>query len=418
MKFSEKYPIVTKQNSVINRTAGNDNCMNTITALSIHGIIDKDKLEKSIQDVINKTDALRFVFYYENGNAYQSVLESMKFELNIQKVEGNSKEEKEKYILDYTRKFAGNIMYFDGSAMFDFILFELEEDEYVFVAIVNHVITDGVSNTILMTNIISSYNGIAISAAEGTYLEYINEEEEFIKSDKGKQQIDYWLNESKGFDESFLGKPTEERSKSAFKNFFDVDLRFMQEYALKNKVSTALLNIFLCQAAISAAYNVKDTGINVVDANRTKHYRNTVGFIATGMLQRFIFKSDETLTVAFGRFIDKYKSNIKNTRLGYYADSSVFAFTYLNYLTQNNAIRFGDAEAEPFIGIHEARVWDTIAFLVTETSEKIIYKLGCDDEIFTPDKQHKFRMAFEMALNCLVEKDIKFDELCSRVSVR
>lgn len=411
-----KYPLVDRQEKMIAMTEGTDNCMNTTAALRIHGKLDFKKLEQAIQSVVDQTDALRFVFTQdENGKTYQSILDSYEYHLDVQVAEGDTAEEKERFVFAYSRQIAEQIRNFDGDIMFHFVLFQLETDDYILLEIVNHIITDGISNNIIFMKIIATYNGVPVPQAAGSYLDFIKAEEEFVASEAGQEQIAYWQKESLGYEESFFPQPKAERKKSAVKTLFAVDLQPVYDFARKNKVSMVAVNTFLCHAALSGAFQVKDTGIGVGDSNRSKQFRETIGFLVTRMLDRFIFESQETMQEAFSRFVTKYQTNMKKSRLGNYSVPALITFSYLNYQAPIENIMFGDAKAEPYIGLHETKIWDSMVLIVTETPDKLIYKVGCDEDVFSNEKQQKFHEAFLLALQCLVEQDMTFESFCKEI---
>ncbi|MBM6968966.1 hypothetical protein [Pseudoramibacter alactolyticus] len=62
--------------------------------------------------------------------------------------------------------------HFDGGFMFNFTLFRMAAQEYLFVSCVNHIISDGTSNSIIVKKIIANYNGIDNKKEKHTYRLY------------------------------------------------------------------------------------------------------------------------------------------------------------------------------------------------------------------------------------------------------
>ena len=408
---TKRLPILDKQKKIVIMTDGIDNCMNTTVALRIKGKLDFCRLEKAIQKVIDENDALRFVFHVEeNGEVYQQVLDKYQYTLDVRNAEGSTAEEKERSVLLQARAIMDGHQKFDGGVMHQFVLFDLQEQDYILFACINHIITDGVSNTIAMYSIIAAYNGLETPHTGASYLDFIVEENRFIESEEGKAQIEYWQEESRGYSEDFIKFPVENRKKSALKLFFMTELKPIREFARANKISVSTVNVFLCHAAISGAFGGGDTAVRIGDANRTKVYRQTMGFFATVALHRLTFTPQMTLREAFAISNNKYAENMKNARLGNFATPTLFTFSYLNYNQGNAKMPMGEAVAEPYIGIHESKIWDSVVLVVAETEENLIYKIGCDEDAFPPQILEKMHRSFALAVQCLTEQDMTFEE--------
>lgn len=408
-------PLMKRQKTLIAITDGTDSCMNTSIALRIHGELDIPRLRQSIRKVIANNDALRLVFVQgEDGEVWQHVLEECWYEMEVRHVEGATLEVREQLAVAQFSKFLTDHKKLDGNRMFDFVLFDLQEEKYLFLANMNHLITDGIGNMLTISKIVSAYNDVDLPENNKSYMDFLDEEMTFAQSDVGKAQMDYWYSESKGY-KNFIELPKENRRKSKAAPRFTLELQAVQDFARAHKTSPFVVSLFLFHASLSATYGVMDTAINFAEGNRSREFRQTLGYLTTPVFHRLRIGPEMTIRHAFELSKTKSAENMNNSRLGSLAKPSMFLITYQNY-RQNQKISFGKASAEPYPGIFGESAWDFFTLLVGETEDKLVHIIACDEDVFPATIMEKFSGYYKLALQCLIGEDMTFADFCKSIT--
>ena len=103
-------------------------------------------------------------------------------------------------VKEYVRKLLTQVKCLSNEFMWDFILFNMGNEESIFYARMNHLICDGVTIVATLGNILSAYNGIPMKKSLG-FSDFLKEQETFENSEeyiklreKYKIQVDEFKN--------------------------------------------------------------------------------------------------------------------------------------------------------------------------------------------------------------------------------
>ena len=162
-------------------------------AVRIEGKINKKKLEEVINNIVLNNDAFSFRFEYnENDNEiYQYTVENTGYKLDERKAVGNTDEERLQDVrnqISEVRRFSVENN-FKGAIPWNFILFDIGDDDHILYVRVIHLISDGMSMGILMKSIVSGYNGMPLTEAVGV-TKFIEDFDEMINSGELAAQLE------------------------------------------------------------------------------------------------------------------------------------------------------------------------------------------------------------------------------------
>ena len=415
MNENKVFPLLKEQEFLIKLTEGTDCCMASPTALRLHGKLDFGKLERAIQSVIERNDALRMVvFKDESGSVYQRLVDKWQYKLDVRKISGATLDERVEKAVIESQRIMIERSYFDGKVAWDFVLFDLEDDEYILFNRVSHMLCDGVGNNIILAEIDALYRGLDLPAKENGFMDYYMEKQAPEYVTKMEEQIARWKNKTIGYKE-FINIPQTGKMPTALTPFMTLPAEPLKRFAREHKDSVYKVNLFLIHASLSAAYGAADSVINCMDGSRSRKFSQTVGFLTNGYLSRVVFDSTIHMRDAFTIFAKEHNYNAKEARISF-----LLSEPYPVYVTYQNHYNFGNVDfcgtvGEPIPRIAELNSWNLLVFCVFESDESIIYLTGCDYDTFTPEVMNKIRKGFELGSQCLAGEDMTYAEYCKAI---
>ena len=421
--MEERYRLFGMQEFVINLTSGKDSCVVNPGGLHIRGPLDVKLLGKAVQKLVDKSDALRFVFSKdeETGEIYQGVLSSYKHELDIREAQGDSYEEKLRFASEDIKQVMDEVGFLlDGDVKWKVVLYRIKEDEHVLWFIVNHIISDGVSVANALTRIVMSYNGIPIPPT-GKFLDYIIEQYK-LETDpvcvKERSEFTRYLQSyNDPLDSAGIGS-----IEGAYHQVVSFELQGLKQFAKENKMSLFHVALFLYHAAISATFKNGDSLIGVAVGVRKLKYMLSIGNCLTGFGDRIVFEAEDSMKAKAVVCKKQYLQESKKDCGMYnsFKEGILFSMAYQNFSGGQKEIKLGKASAVP-LDDYEGLIsykWKSLCFDVYEMEDEMAFLTGYDENIFTEEIMNRMRTAFIVASECLTGEDMTFAEFCREVDRR
>ena len=163
---------------------------NTPTAISIEGMLNKNKLEESINLVLKNNRILRSYFTIENNEVIQNISECKPISLNYLKV---NKEEVSSHFLNFVKPFI-----LQEPLLLKFRLLEIEKNHHILFIDIHHLINDGYSQNLLVKEIFDLYNNFNVDNQKIDYLDYSLIEKEINK----EKALKYWKDNLNQFEKT------------------------------------------------------------------------------------------------------------------------------------------------------------------------------------------------------------------------
>ena len=158
---------------------------NTPIAIEINGNLNKEKLEKSINELIKNNRILRVFFIVEENNIYQYVQDHISIELNSIK---SYRHEIQGQFINFVQPFNLN-----ESPLIRFKLIQIENNNHVLFIDIHHLINDGYSQNLLTKELFDLYNDTIEIKSNIDYLDYsIFENENHINK---IEENEFWKNQ-------------------------------------------------------------------------------------------------------------------------------------------------------------------------------------------------------------------------------
>lgn len=197
-------------------------------------------------------------------------------------------------------------MYTEGEPLYHIGLYEVEGDKYLFFDIA-HVISDGVTLSILLDNLNSLYIGKEVEKETYSFYEYIREERYNFETGRHTPNIQYWMDllGDMRLDRTILNRPgKQELSKgenAALRGIFtQINSEKMKKISHKYNVSDNVVFLTAFNQCISIFSDRDDTLSTSIHNGRTdSRWARLVGCLFVTYNYRHTFSDDEMLSDMF-----------------------------------------------------------------------------------------------------------------------
>lgn len=276
---------IQEQFWLINQLHPESSAYNIPLLFRIRGPLDRDSLEKSLNDMIGRHQILRTCFAMDRGDLVQHVAPSLNLPLACDVPEG------EEAVNRCVREELRRPFSLSELPLIRFRLFRTGEEEHLFLIVMHHIITD-LRTKELFTEELSSLYGAAVTrrpalqpASSVPYSEFSRWQRDWLAGDECRSMLVYWKEHLKGRTDS-LDLPMEKKRPSLLSLegeavFFHLEPSFVGE--LKQFSRDRSVTIFLTLLAAYAALLFRYGGnpqltIGVPLTNRRRaRYKDTLG---------------------------------------------------------------------------------------------------------------------------------------------
>ncbi|WP_061320936.1 non-ribosomal peptide synthetase [Clostridium botulinum] len=268
--------------------------------LNIYGNIYIDKMEDTINIIIKNNEGLRLRFKEKDGQPVQYVQEFKKEKIDFLDFNKciNPREEYEKWSENL---FKAN-SFIENNQLYYFAIYKISKKEYGVLLNIHHIISDGWSINLIEKQICKIYskliNNEDISLNEYySYVDFVHEEQEYLKSDRFIKNKNFWREKFKNISEEFLYKTSS--SLEGKRQCFNIDINLsnkIKKFIDNKKYSLNTFFIVILLIYINKTTYKKDLIIGTPVFNRRgKNQKSTVGMFTSTVPFRFTL--DIELTV-------------------------------------------------------------------------------------------------------------------------
>ncbi|MCJ8174436.1 amino acid adenylation domain-containing protein [Clostridium botulinum] len=157
---------------------------NMPAVFELEGKVDKDKIEETFRKLTERHEALRTHFETLDGEIIQVLQNNHEFKLQYRNTSGSIED-----ILNiFVRPFD-----LGKAPLFRIELIENREKIYLLMDM-HHIISDGLSMGILITEFTEVYGGNTLEPLKLQYKDFAAWQNKFLKSEEMKKQEEYWIN--------------------------------------------------------------------------------------------------------------------------------------------------------------------------------------------------------------------------------
>ena len=171
---------------VLNRLSPDGADYNVPVALRLQGELDISRLHKVLLALVARHDALRTSFSVVGDEVVQMIANQAHVELDLRQVDG--KQGVEELNRTFVRGFD-----LGHAPLFRSCLARISKTDHVLLLDLHHIVCDGVSVDVLVTDLGRLFDGQELNAPPSTYTDFVEWQSEFSKSPEAEKQEEYWL---------------------------------------------------------------------------------------------------------------------------------------------------------------------------------------------------------------------------------
>ncbi|KPV61276.1 bacitracin synthetase, partial [Paenibacillus sp. A3] len=197
------YPVSSAQKRlyILSQLEGGEVGYNMPGVMTVEGALDRERLEEAFRQLIRRHETLRTGFETVNGEPVQRVHPEVAFAVDYAQT---GEEEAEERIRSFVRAFD-----LAKPPLLRVGLIGLEKDRHLLLFDMHHIISDGVSMSILVEEFIRLYEGAELPPLRIQYKDYAAWQQAEAQSERMSKQEEYWLDVFRG-ELPVLGLPTDE----------------------------------------------------------------------------------------------------------------------------------------------------------------------------------------------------------------
>lgn len=417
------FPLGMMQKSMLGFELRNRGSMNFGYAIRIQGELDPNLVRKAIQRMINDNDAMRLVLAEKQGENYQfSILKKYNVELVVVKCPGSNMEEKLFYARSEIKQKFEKPMDLWNDILVKPFLYKLADSDYIVVMKFNHLVTDGTS-MLLTIDRMAKYMfqpDYRHSDKTGTYIEYIQEEQNALKSPNYEISRLYWKEMMDGYEDYNMPSIHERVDKSS-QQLGEVifEKQLFTRYIKENKVSIFLVIMLAYHITLMKIFNRTDTALTYVVSNRMKKkFSNMLGLIALFCNSRNKANGSDKVTDVLKDLKSRIRASDKHTIMSMTQPNLDFVLSY-----QPVSGKISDIESYKLEMFMTSSVTDhkLSMFLVNvyEIEDKILLSIACDLNLYGEHLCIAFLKSMEIIVCAMLEdSDITMREVLKKISDR
>ncbi|WP_072731090.1 non-ribosomal peptide synthetase, partial [Paenibacillus sp. NAIST15-1] len=230
----EHYPLSSSQKRLyfLHQLEGAELSYNMPVALRLEGKLERVQLEAALHALIARHESLRTSFAIIDGEPIQQVQDKWSFSVSYEEAEES---DVEKLIQAFLRPFD-----LSEAPLLRATVLRLGEMQHLLLMDMHHIISDGASMNILVTEFVKLYAGEALDPLKLQYKDYAVWQEKYALSDAYREQEQYWLDHFTG-ELPTLQLPTD-FTRPALRSFAGDRVDFKLEKPLSEAIQRLALN--------------------------------------------------------------------------------------------------------------------------------------------------------------------------------
>lgn len=298
-----KYPLSKAQERIwfLSYLFKDSSLYNIPIAVRLLNDVKTENLKVALQHVVNDNEILRTTFHEENGSVFQQIHDSYTPTISYQDI---SDEKGDKTVLVDKIALEHSAIEFDLTQLplFSVKLIKVDTREFVLLLNLQHIISDGWTNTLLSNDLNVDYSNVSMgNPKEFSYIDFVKWEQDWMKSDKYDEQINFWKDKlldpppSARFPKDFYKNEESSEGGLLVHHFPDEIFQKISAFCQKNNY-TAFQFYLVCFTILTSVYTQeKDLVIGTPVANRnSRYFHKTFGLFFNSLPMRLLV--DENLS--------------------------------------------------------------------------------------------------------------------------
>ena len=273
--------------------------------LKIEGNLDRERFETAIKGLVERHETLRTSFEIVEGEVVQKINSDANFDIEFSTI---AESEVEKSMALFVRPFD-----LTKGPLIRVTLAKLTDMKHILMIDIHHIICDGVSINILISEFIKLYNGEKLTELRIQYKDFAEWQKELLRSEEREKQEKYWHEKFSGIipvldlptDYPRPGKKGTEGSKIKYE-LDNVLTSQLYEMAIEYETTIYMILLAAFNILLSKYTGQQDIVIGTPSAGRIHpDLQNVIGLFVNTLPMR----NSMTNNKAFNEFLREVKEN-------------------------------------------------------------------------------------------------------------
>jgi len=304
-------PIVSRTNNIplsfaqerlwfLDQLDPSNSVYNIPSVVKIHGKLIIDRFEESLNIIIQRHEILRTLIQTVDGQAFQNIVNDFKTKVGLIDLTDLSIKERNLELLDIIRYESNNPFQLEVLPLLRALLVKTGDDEFVLVLTMHHIISDGWSIGIFVSEFSHIYTALTnnspinLPPLKIQYADYADWQRKWLKDGETQKQLEYWDKQLYGI-QPLLNLSTD-RPRPSVQTFTGALRKFVVDSTISEQISKMAkdTNVTVFMVLI-AALNIllyrysgqNDICIGTPIANRNRlDLENLIGFFINTIVIR------------------------------------------------------------------------------------------------------------------------------------
>ncbi|MGM9979480.1 MAG: amino acid adenylation domain-containing protein [Clostridium sp.] len=192
VKNCEYYPVSSSQEGLymLSQLDGIGTAYNLPGAIMLEGKVDKERIQRAVNNLIQRHEILRSSFHIVDGNVVQKVHNDIECIVNTIVLDEKQLSTKMNEIFtSFVKPFD-----FEKAPLFRALLIEITKSKYILMYDIHHIVTDGTSNNIIEQDFLKLYLNEELPDIRIQYKDFAVWQKNLLSLDLMKKEEEYWLN--------------------------------------------------------------------------------------------------------------------------------------------------------------------------------------------------------------------------------
>jgi len=171
-------------------------------SILISGPLDSVVFEQSIRSVIKRHSSLRTTFENKKGIPFQKISSSLYFDLKITDLSSRDIKSSREKAAEHAHQITNSKFNLEKGPLLKVELFKTTDEEFVLVAVMHHIISDGWSMNIMVHEVLSFYKTLIqkkpvddiLPELEIQYADFATWQQNWLQGEVLEKQVSYWKN--------------------------------------------------------------------------------------------------------------------------------------------------------------------------------------------------------------------------------
>ncbi len=294
VKEAEYYPISSSQKRIhiLWQIDENSLAYNMPSATILEGELDNIRFRKTIQGLVKRHEALRTSFRLINGEVVQKIYQEVDIDINYFEIEEDRlKETAEEFIKPFN---------LSKAPLLRVALVKFGFYRYLLLFDMHHIISDGLSMTILTRDFTNLYNGKELPELKIQYKDYASWHNSLMDSEIMEEMSEYWTRKLDNFTYTELPATKishDRQSNGRIKQTVLGELLTEQinMFCIKHKISKFIFVLATFEVLIMKTINQNDLTIGIpVAGRRHEDLQNIIGVFLNVLVTRSKIEKNAT----------------------------------------------------------------------------------------------------------------------------